>query len=95
MRAGNLYAETELAADAVAAGGSPPTSRAAEVLELAADAAPVAEIAERGVLSRRDRTGPSVVAPASDCRRAVVGRLRLRAENRHAAVRLTRERGWV
>ena len=52
VHAGNHYLDCELAADAMASGASPPTAREAEVLELAADGAPVAKIAERAALSR-------------------------------------------
>ena len=52
VHAGNRYVDPELAADAISAGDSPLTAREAEVLELAADGAPVAEIAERAALSQ-------------------------------------------
>lgn len=65
-------------------GDSPLTSREAEVLELAADGAPVAEIAERAALSQG--TVRNYLSSAVS---------KLGAENRHAAVRLARERGWV
>ncbi|MEU8622034.1 response regulator [Streptomyces sp. NPDC048623] len=87
VHAGNRYVDPELAADAIAAiaaGDSPLTPREAEVLELAADGAPVAEIAERAALSpgtvRNDRSSAAA---------------KLGAENRHTAVRLTRAKGWV
>lgn len=51
VHAGNRYVDPELAADAISAGDSPLTAREAEVLELAADGAPVAEIARRVSLS--------------------------------------------
>ncbi|GAB1328818.1 hypothetical protein ACE1SV_31570 [Streptomyces sennicomposti] len=76
--------DPELAADAISAGDSPLTVREAEVLELAADGAPVTEIAERAALSAgtvRNYLSSAVT--------------KLGAENRHAAVRLARERGWV
>jgi len=84
VHAGNHYVDPELAADAISAGGSPLTPREAEVLELAADGAPVAEIAERASLSQ---------GTVRNCLSAAVSTLG--AENRHAAVRLARERGWV
>jgi len=84
VHAGQRYVDTELAADAIAAGDSPATAREAEVPEPAAGGAPVAEIAERAALSQRtDR----------NCLSSAVSTLG--AENRHAAVRLARERGWV
>jgi two-component system response regulator DesR len=56
VHAGNRYVDPELAADAIAAGDSPLTAREAEVLECAADGAPVAEIARRSSLSPRTVT---------------------------------------
>ncbi len=84
VHAGNRYIDPELAADAIAAGDSPLTAREAEVLELAADGAPVAEIAERAALS------PGTVRNYLSSAVTKLG-----AENRHSAVRLARERGWV
>lgn len=82
--AGNRYVDPELAADAISAGDSPLTVREADVLELAADEALVAEIAERASLSQG--TVQNYLAAAAS---------KLGAENRHAAVRLAPERGWV
>ncbi|WP_433546790.1 response regulator [Streptomyces sp. CA-294286] len=84
VRAGNRYVDPELAADAIAAGDSPLTVREAEVLELAAHGAPIAEIAARAALSQG--TVRNYLSSAAS---------KLGAENRHAAVRLARERGWV
>ncbi|MFE7789320.1 response regulator [Streptomyces sp. NPDC057460] len=84
VHAGNRYVDPELAADAISAGNSPLTVRKAEVLELAADGAPVAEIAERASLSQG--TVRNYLSAAVS---------KLGAENCHAAVRLERERGWV
>ncbi|MFB8130361.1 response regulator [Streptomyces mirabilis] len=84
VHAGNRYVDPELAADAISAGDSPLTAREAEVLEFAADGAPVAEIAERAALSQG--TVRNYLSSAVS---------KLGAENRHAAVRLARERGWV
>ncbi|GAA1538116.1 response regulator transcription factor [Streptomyces albidochromogenes] len=84
VRDGNRYVDPELAADAISAGDSPLTAREAEVLELAADGAPVMEIAERAALS------PGTVRNYLSSAASKLG-----AENRHAAVRLARERGWV
>ncbi|MFD5098723.1 response regulator [Streptomyces albidochromogenes] len=84
VRDGNRYVDPELAADAISAGDSPLTAREAEVLELAADGAPVTEIAERAALS------PGTVRNYLSSAASKLG-----AENRHAAVRLARERGWV
>ncbi len=84
VHAGNRYVDPELAADAISAGDSPLTAREAEVLEHAADGAPVAEIAERAALA--EGTVRNYLSSAAT---------KLGAENRHAAVRLARERGWV
>ncbi|WP_326698840.1 response regulator transcription factor [Streptomyces sp. NBC_01754] len=84
VHAGSRYVDPELAADAISAGDSPLTAREAEVLELASDGAPVADIAERASLSQG--TVRNYLSAAVS---------KLGAENRHAAVRLARERGWV
>ncbi|WP_405686323.1 response regulator transcription factor [Streptomyces sp. NBC_01387] len=84
VRVGGRYVDQELAADAISAGDSPLTVREAEVLELAADGAPVAEIAERASLS------PGTVRNYLSSAATKLG-----AENRHTAVRLARQRGWV
>ncbi|MCP3817989.1 response regulator transcription factor [Streptomyces sp. A3M-1-3] len=82
--AGGRYVDPELAADAISAGDSPLTAREAEVLELAADGAPIAGIAERAALSQG--TVRNYLSSAVS---------KVGAENRHTAVRLARERGWV
>ncbi|MFI6413032.1 response regulator [Streptomyces sp. NPDC050585] len=84
IHAGNRYVDPELAADAISAGDSPLTARETEVLELAGDGAPVAEIARRASLS------PGTVRNYLSSAVSKLG-----AENRHTAVRLARERGWV
>ncbi|MFG2293041.1 response regulator [Streptomyces sp. NPDC048603] len=84
VHGGGRYVDPELAADAISAGDSPLTPREAEVLELAADGAPIAEIAERAALSQGTVRNYLSAAAA-----------KLGAENRHTAVRLARERGWV
>ncbi|MEV7613294.1 response regulator transcription factor [Streptomyces sp. NPDC089799] len=84
VHGGGRYVDPELAADAISAGDSPLTAREAEVLELAADGAPIAEIAERAALSQGTVRNYLSAAAA-----------KLGAENRHTAVRLARERGWV
>ncbi|WP_037732893.1 response regulator transcription factor [Streptomyces megasporus] len=82
--AGNRYVDPELAADAISAGDSPLTAREAELLELAADGAPIVEIAERAAL-----------APGTVRNYLSSATAKLDAENRHAAVRIARERGWL
>lgn len=84
VHAGGRYVDPELAADAIASGDSPLTAREAELLELAADGAPVAEIAQWASLS------PGTVRNYLSSAVSKLG-----AENRHAAVRLARDRGWV
>ncbi|GAA1924766.1 response regulator transcription factor [Streptomyces sodiiphilus] len=84
VRSGNRYVDPELAADAISSGDSPLTAREAELLELAADGAPVAEIAQRARLAQGTVRNYLSAAAA-----------KLHAENRHAAVRIARERGWL
>ncbi len=84
VHAGKRYVDPELAADAISAGDSPLTAREAQLLELAADGAPVAEIARRAALS------PGTVRNYLSAAAA-----KLSAENRHTAVRIARERGWL
>ncbi|MEO3751510.1 response regulator transcription factor [Streptomyces sp. B6B3] len=84
VHAGNRYVDPDLAADAISAGDSPLTAREAELLELAADGAPVAEIAERAALAQGTVRNYLSAAAA-----------KLGAENRHAAVRIAREHGWL
>lgn len=81
---GGRYVDPELAADAIAAGESPLTPREADVLELAADGAPVEEIAERAALA------PGTVRNYLSSAVAKLG-----VANRHEAVRAARAKGWV
>ncbi|MFI2102872.1 DNA-binding response regulator [Isoptericola sp. NPDC019693] len=81
---GGRYVDPELAADAIAAGDSPLTAREADVLELAADGAPVEEIAERAALA------PGTVRNYLSSAVAKLG-----VTNRHEAARLARAQGWV
>jgi two-component system response regulator DesR len=84
VHAGGRFISSELAAAAISAGESPLTAREAEVLELAADGSPVAEIAARaGLTSGTVRNYLSAAA------------LKLGADNRHTAARLARDRGWI
>lgn len=84
VHAGERYIDADLAADAISAGDSPLTAREAEVLELAADGAPIAEIAQRASLS------PGTVRNYLSSATA-----KLAADNRPAAIRTARERGWI
>ncbi|GAB3104787.1 response regulator [Isoptericola nanjingensis] len=81
---GGRYVDPELAADAISAGDSPLTAREADVLELAADGAPVEEIAERAALA------PGTVRNYLSSAVAKLG-----VANRHEAVRLARAKGWI
>lgn len=84
VHAGGRYVDPELAADAISAGDSPLTAREAELLELASDGATVAQIAERASLA------PGTVRNYLSSATAKLG-----AENRHAAARAARSRGWL
>lgn len=84
VHGGGRYVDPELAADAIAAGASPLTTRESDVLELAAGGAPVEEIAARAHLS------PGTVRNYLSAATAKLG-----VANRHEAVRVARERGWL
>jgi two-component system response regulator DesR len=81
---GGRYVDPELAADAITAGDSPLTSREADVLELAADGAPVGEIARRAALT--SGTVRNYLSSAA---------AKLGAANRHEAVQVARANGWI
>ena len=84
LHAGQRYVDPELSAEAIAAGDSPLTPREADVLELAADGAPVEEIARRAHLSTG--TVRNYLSAAA---------LKLSAPNRHAAAEIARSKGWI
>lgn len=84
VHAGGRHVDPELAAEAIAAGDSPLTPREADVLELAADGAPVDEIADRAALS------PGTVRNYLSS--AVI---KLGAANRHDAAATARRMGWI
>jgi two-component system response regulator DesR len=84
IHGGGRYVDSDLAADAISAGDSPLTPREADVLELAADGAPVEEIARRAALS------PGTVRNYLSAAAGKVG-----AANRHEAARLARRKGWI
>ncbi len=84
VHAGGRHVDPELAAVAIAAGDSPLTPREADVLELAADGAPVEEIAARASLS------PGTVRNYLS---NAVGKLG--AANRHDACAIARRMGWI
>ncbi|MDH6580359.1 response regulator transcription factor [Kitasatospora sp. MAP5-34] len=81
---GGRYIDPELAADAISSGDSPLTPRETDVLELAAHGTSIAEIADRAALSAG--TVRNYLSSAAG---------KLGAENRHAAVRVAREHGWI
>ena len=76
--------DADLAAEAISAGNSPLTPREADVLELAADALPVNDIARRVSLS------PGTVRNYLSSATTKLG-----AANRHDAVRIARFQGWI
>ncbi|MEV6285424.1 response regulator transcription factor [Kribbella sp. NPDC051770] len=84
VHAGGRYVDPELAAEAISAGDSPLTAREADVLELAADGAPVEEIARRAALS------PGTVRNYLSAAATKLG-----TTNRHEAVRVARTHGWI
>ena len=84
VHAGGRYVDPELAAEAISAGDSPLSPREADVLELAADGAPVEEIAQRASLS------PGTVRNYLSSAVA-----KLDAANRHEACARARRLGWI
>ncbi|GAA3219544.1 DNA-binding response regulator [Dactylosporangium siamense] len=84
VHAGGRYVDPQLAAEAISAGDSPLTVREADVLTLAAEGAPVDEIARRAALS------PGTVRNYLS---SAVGKTG--AANRHEAARIARTRGWI
>ncbi|NLF03666.1 MAG: response regulator transcription factor [Actinomycetales bacterium] len=84
VHGGGRYVDPELAADAIATGSSPLTAREADVLELAAEGAPVEEIAKRAALA------PGTVRNYLSSAAAKLG-----VSNRHEAARLARSNGWI
>lgn len=81
---GGRYVDPDLATEAIAAGDSPLTPREADVLELAADGAPVDEIAARASLS------PGTVRNYLSSAVTKLG-----AANRHDACAVARRMGWI
>ncbi|AJE41412.1 response regulator transcription factor [Streptomyces nodosus] len=81
---GGRHIDPDLASDAISAGDSPLTPRETDVLALAADGAPIEEIADRAAL-----------APGTVRNYLSAATTKLGAENRHAAAHLARRRGWI
>ncbi|MEU4403004.1 response regulator transcription factor [Streptosporangium sp. NPDC023963] len=84
IHGGGRYVDPQLAAEAIGAGDSPLTPREADVLELAAEGAPVDEIARRAALS------PGTVRNYLSSAAGKIG-----AANRHEAARIARQYGWI
>jgi len=84
VRAGGRHVDPELAAEAIAAGDSPLTARESDVLEAAADAAPVE------VIARRVHLSPGTVRNHLSSAATKLG-----AANRHEAVATARRMGWI
>lgn len=84
IHGGGRYVDPQLAAEAISAGDSPLTPREADVLELAADGAPVEDIARRVALS------PGTVRNYLSSAAGKLG-----AANRHEAARIARSRGYI
>ncbi|WP_406285103.1 response regulator [Streptomyces sp. NBC_00209] len=84
LHAGSRYIEPALAAAAISVGDSPLSARETDLVNLAADGAPISEIAERALLT------PGTVR--NYLSRATT---KLGVSNRHEAVREARARGWI
>lgn len=84
VHSGGRHVDPELAAEAIAAGDSPLTSRESDVLEAAEGGAPVDEIAGRVHLS------PGTVRNYLSSAAAKLG-----AANRHEAAATARRMGWI
>lgn len=84
VHGGHRYIDQELAADAISAGDSPLTTRETELLRLAADGATIAEVARRASL-----------APGTVRNYLSAAATKLDAKNRHVAVRIAEEHGWL
>ena len=84
VAAGGRHVDPELAAEAIGAGDSPLSPREADVLAYARDGAPVEEIAERAALSKGTVRNYLSAAVA-----------KLGAANRHEAVSIAADRGWI
>lgn len=84
VAAGGRHVDPELAAEAISAGDSPLSPRESDVLALARDGAPVDEIARRVSLSRGTVRNYLAAAIA-----------KLDVSNRHEAVRVAADHGWI
>lgn len=84
VAASGRHVDPELAAEAIGAGDSPLSPRESDVLAYARDGAPVDEIAVRASLSKGTVRNYLSAAVA-----------KLGAANRHEAVRIAADRGWI
>lgn len=84
IHSGGRYVDPELAAEAISAGDNPLTPREAEVLEHAADGAPIELIARRASLS------PGTVRNYLSSAAA-----KLNTANRYESVQVARTHGWI
>ncbi|MEO2095555.1 MAG: response regulator transcription factor [Brachybacterium sp.] len=81
---GRRAIDPELAAETISSGDSPLTPREADVLEFAADGAPVEQIARRAHLA--EGTVRNYLSSAQ---------AKLQAANRHEAAAIARRQGWI
>ena len=84
VAAGRRVIDPELAAETISSGDSPLTPREADVLEFAADGAPIEQIARRAHLA--EGTVRNYLSSAQ---------AKLQAANRHEAVSIARRQGWI
>lgn len=84
VAAGRRAIDPELAAETISSGDSPLTPREADVLEYAADGAPVEQIARRAHLA--EGTVRNYLSSAQ---------AKLQAANRHEAAAIARRQGWI
>ena len=84
VAAGKRAIDPELAAETISSGDSPLTPRESDVLEYAADGAPIEQIARRAHLA--EGTVRNYLSSAQ---------AKLQATNRHEAVAVARRQGWI
>ncbi|MFI5711469.1 response regulator [Kribbella sp. NPDC051620] len=84
IHTGGRYVDPELAAEAISAGDNPLTPREAEVLDYAADGAPIEQIARRASLS--PGTVRNYLSSAAT---------KLNTTNRYESVQVARTHGWI
>ena len=84
VHTGGRYVDPQLAAEAISAGDNPLTSRETDVLELAANGTPIADIALQSALS------PGTVRNYLSSAATKLG-----AANRHDAAQRARTHGWI